>query len=230
MSSFSYRRWHGRGEDLQQKAGGSGFGISYEEPSPNSFSFNSPYGTCPECKGLGEVFQVNYDDKVIPDDSKSINEEGIRPFGRWGQYHLRPAETLPKFKFTFAHRSKTFPKGIGTHPVWGESTGKKSYQYVIHDFVYDLGTEGLFNMLKRWYEDTSSERIRAWAEEFMEIAKCSGCGVIACARSRCTLSSMRNTSVSWHRWTLLPLYEWIGTLEKSFPKTMGHWPGGHQRN
>jgi len=55
-------------------------GISYEEPSPNTFSFNSPYGACPTCKGLGTVYQVSMD-AVIPDSTKSINEGGIAPLG-----------------------------------------------------------------------------------------------------------------------------------------------------
>ena len=55
-------------------------GISYEEPSPNAFSFNSPYGACPACKGLGTTFHINMD-AVIPDPSVSINEGGIAPLG-----------------------------------------------------------------------------------------------------------------------------------------------------
>src|ERR1700710_523836 len=55
-------------------------GISYEEPSPNSFSFNSPYGACPTCKGLGSVYQISMD-AIIPDPAKSINEGGITPLG-----------------------------------------------------------------------------------------------------------------------------------------------------
>src|SRR5690349_10719276 len=55
-------------------------GISYEEPSPNSFSFNSPYGYCPVCKGLGTVYQVNLD-AIIPDKKLSVNEGGIAPLG-----------------------------------------------------------------------------------------------------------------------------------------------------
>src|SRR4051812_3861679 len=55
-------------------------GLSYEEPSPNAFSFNSPYGACPTCKGLGSVYQVNMD-AVIPDKSKSIKEGAIAPLG-----------------------------------------------------------------------------------------------------------------------------------------------------
>jgi excinuclease ABC subunit A len=55
-------------------------GLSYEEPSPNSFSFNSPYGACRTCKGLGEVYSVNMD-AIIPDDTISINDCGIAPLG-----------------------------------------------------------------------------------------------------------------------------------------------------
>jgi excinuclease ABC subunit A len=55
-------------------------GLAYEEPSPNTFSFNSPYGACPKCKGLGSVYEVNMQE-VLPDMDKSISEGGIAPLG-----------------------------------------------------------------------------------------------------------------------------------------------------
>src|SRR6202008_1456192 len=55
-------------------------GISYEEPSPNAFSFNSPYGACPICKGLGNVYTINLE-SVLPDKTKSVKEGGIVPLG-----------------------------------------------------------------------------------------------------------------------------------------------------
>jgi excinuclease ABC subunit A len=55
-------------------------GISYEEPSPNAFSFNSPYGACPTCKGLGNVFTIDME-AVLPDKTKSVKEGGIAPLG-----------------------------------------------------------------------------------------------------------------------------------------------------
>jgi len=55
-------------------------GISYEEPSPNTFSFNSPYGSCPHCNGLGQLNEVDLE-KVIPDDTVTINKGGIVPLG-----------------------------------------------------------------------------------------------------------------------------------------------------
>ncbi|HVE60744.1 MAG TPA: hypothetical protein VNA26_02925, partial [Chitinophagaceae bacterium] len=71
-------------------------GISYEEPSPNSFSFNSPYGACPTCKGLGQVYTVNMD-AIIPDRNKTINEGGIAPLGGEREaYIFRQVQTLSK--------------------------------------------------------------------------------------------------------------------------------------
>src|SRR5579862_22706 len=71
-------------------------GISYEEPSPNSFSFNSPYGACPACKGLGFVYQVSMD-AIIPDTGKSINEGGIAPLGEEREaYVFKQVQQLAK--------------------------------------------------------------------------------------------------------------------------------------
>jgi len=86
-------------------------GISYEEPSPNAFSFNSPYGYCPSCNGLGKIPQVDLD-KVIPDDSKSINEVGIAPFGevRDNTTFKQLRSIAKKNKFTFSTPIKKIPK------------------------------------------------------------------------------------------------------------------------
>ncbi len=71
-------------------------GISYEEPSPNTFSFNSPYGACPVCKGLGNVYQVNIE-SIIPDTTLSINEGAIAPLGEERDaYIFRQVQQLAK--------------------------------------------------------------------------------------------------------------------------------------
>ena len=86
-------------------------GISYEEPSPNTFSFNSPYGTCPRCKGLGECHEADMQ-KIIPDDSKSINQQGIVPFGEVrDNYTFKQLRAIAKkYKFSFATPVKEIPK------------------------------------------------------------------------------------------------------------------------
>ncbi|MEM1218886.1 MAG: excinuclease ABC subunit UvrA, partial [Bacteroidota bacterium] len=86
-------------------------GISYEEPSPNTFSFNSPYGACPQCKGLGKINTVDLD-KVIPDRSKSINDIGIVPFGevRQNMTFKQLRAIAKKYEFTFATPIEQIPE------------------------------------------------------------------------------------------------------------------------
>lgn len=152
-------------------------GISYEEPSPNSFSFNSPYGACPTCSGLGEVTQVDMD-KVLPDPSRSINDQGIAPFGEVrDNYTFKQLRQISKkYKFTFATPVKDIPKAALDIILYGGSPGHSSVpDYLPHDLVFDLGAEGIVNMLKRWYDTTTSEKIRQWAEAFMSVDICPDC-------------------------------------------------------
>lgn len=154
-------------------------GISYEEPSPNSFSFNSPYGACPSCKGLGKVNKVDMK-RVVPDDTKSINEQGIVPFGevRDNMTFKQLRAIAKKYKFTFATPIKDIPEkalNIILHGGDDSFNVKMSYSGK-NDLSYNLAYEGLVNMLGRWYKDSSSEKIRRWAEEFMTIDDCSECG------------------------------------------------------
>src|SRR5215217_1450670 len=85
-------------------------GISYEEPSPNSFSFNSPYGACQTCKGLGQVYTVDMK-AIIPNDSLSINEGGIAPLGGEREaYIFRQVQMLSKkYRFSLDKPIKDLP-------------------------------------------------------------------------------------------------------------------------
>ncbi len=154
-------------------------GLSYEEPSPNTFSFNSPYGACPVCTGLGFVNKVDLQ-RVIPDDSKSINEIGIVPFGEvrdnWTFKQLRAISK--KYNFTFATPVKEIPEEAMKVILYGgdELFEMKWLNSSQSDLVYNLSSEGIVNMLERWYRDTTSEKIRQWAEEFLTVDTCPECG------------------------------------------------------
>ena len=151
-------------------------GISYEEPSPNTFSFNSPYGTCPKCRGLGECHDVDLS-KVIPDDSKSINDAGIVPFGevRENYTFTQLRAIAKKYKFTFSTPIKKIPKKAMKVILEGGEELDIKTTYSKNDFVYNLANEGLVNMLHRWQSTSTSEKIRRWAEDFMFIISCPEC-------------------------------------------------------
>ncbi|MBL7776600.1 MAG: excinuclease ABC subunit UvrA [Saprospiraceae bacterium] len=152
-------------------------GISYEEPSPNTFSFNSPYGMCPHCRGLGEVHEVDMA-LVIPDDSKSINDIGIVPLGEVrDNYNFKQLRAIAKkYKFTFSTPVREIPEEALKIILFG---GGESFDISMNwggdEYNYNLVAEGIANMLKRWYADSTSEKIRQWAEDFMTVQLCPEC-------------------------------------------------------
>lgn len=152
-------------------------GISYEEPSPNTFSFNSPYGSCPCCKGLGELPEADLD-RIIPDYNKSLNQVGIVPFGEVRENFIftQLKAFAQKYKFTFDTPIKDIPKealDLILHGG-GESIVKSPWQQL--DYSFDLAKDGLIPILKRWYNETTSEKTREWAADFVTITACHDCG------------------------------------------------------
>ena len=157
-------------------------GISYEEPSPNSFSFNSPYGACPQCKGLGVVYAINMQ-AVVPDWSVSVKDGGIAPLGEEREaYIYRQVQTLAKQKkINLDKPLKELPQSAINLLLYGNESGT---QEEILDFEQDPVAsdwykgpyEGIVPMLKRWFGASNmSEGIRYWAEKYMELKTCPSC-------------------------------------------------------
>lgn len=152
-------------------------GISYEEPSPNSFSFNSPYGACPVCKGLGTMFQINME-SVIPDYSVSISEGGIAPLGeeRDAYVYKQVQEISKKHKISLTVPLKDLSKKSLNILLYGNEEGVESEDdYENMKFDPQGPYEGIVNMLKRWFYNGYSEGLRDWAEGFMQLKPCESC-------------------------------------------------------
>jgi len=156
-------------------------GISYEEPSPNSFSFNSPYGYCPVCKGLGTVYQVNME-AVIPDWELSVNEGGIAPLGEEREaYVFKQVQQLArKKKISLDKPLKDLPEKCVNILLYGDEAGDTQAGTDFDELgtgnIYATEYEGIVNSLRRWFASTSSEAIQQWAEDFMELKPCEECG------------------------------------------------------
>lgn len=153
-------------------------GISYEEPSPNSFSFNSPYGACPTCNGLGSVYKVNIE-AVIPDKNKSIKEGGIEPLGEEREAYMfkNVAQIARKNKISLDKPIKEIPeKGLNLL-LFGNETGEvKSISAYEETDTYEGEFEGIIPMLSRWFTSSgSTETMREWVEKFMQLSACSTC-------------------------------------------------------
>ena len=153
-------------------------GISYQELAPNSFSFNSPYGSCPKCEGLGEKKELDLS-LIIPDWDKSINEEGIAALGKprstWIFTQLEAVTEY--FKFDYNTKLKDLTKEQKEILLNGSKEkipfsysygGSKAVNY-FHKF------NGVLSYLNNYYSTTSSSNMREWVESFMNTARCSEC-------------------------------------------------------
>lgn len=155
--------------------------ISLEEIEPRLFSFNSPYGACPACSGLGSTLEIDQE-KVIPDPSLSIHEGAIRPWGvprghwyysqivsvadHYGVDITRPFERLPGefiqvVLYGSGRTAITMKYRSGTGKFRGEYRG-----------VF----EGVITNLERRYRQTESQAVRTWIERFMRAMPCHACG------------------------------------------------------
>ena len=155
-------------------------GISYEEPSPNAFSFNSPYGACPACKGLGTVNKVSMD-AVIPDWDLSINEGAIAPLGEEREaYVFKQVQKLGKTnKFSLDKPLKELPQEALNLLLYGSADAAdkdKEFDFSPSESnIYNTDYEGIVIMLRRWFATGSSESLREWVEKYMEAKTCDTC-------------------------------------------------------
>ncbi len=155
-------------------------GISYEEPSPNSFSFNSPYGACPVCKGLGSVYRISLD-AIMPDKKKSVNEGGILPLGgeREAYTFTQVQKLARKYKFSLDTQIEDMPaKGLNLI-LYGTAEGaSEEILNIDENETANSSTEyeGLVPMLKRWFNGSSNDMLHEWVEKYMELRICDSCG------------------------------------------------------
>jgi len=191
-------------------------GISYEEPSPNAFSFNSPYGSCKSCNGLGKIPQVDLD-KIIPDNKKSINEAGIAPFGevRDNSTFKQLRAIAKKNKFTFSTPIHKIPKKALDMILYGGGKPSLKVRAVSNDFVYDLSADGIVNKLKYWYQKSSSEKIRKWAEEFMTVDECETCSGLRLKKESLHFKIAEKNIAELAEMAINLLYDWINARNVS---------------
>ncbi|MEC5148329.1 excinuclease ABC subunit UvrA [Chitinophaga sp. 212800010-3] len=156
-------------------------GLSYEEPSPNTFSFNSPYGACPRCKGLGTIYQIDMDE-VIPDYNASINDGGLKPLGEARDtFTFKQVQQLAKkYKFSLTAPISSIPQKALNVLLFGDENGKLEVDMEFGEnngstTEYATEYEGVVNMVRRYFNDTSSDYVRSWAEGFMKLSTCPEC-------------------------------------------------------
>lgn len=153
-------------------------GISYDEPQPNTFSFNSQYGSCENCEGLGEVAEVNLD-FIIPDRKLSINKGGIKPIGEfrenWSFTQLRALSKELKFSLADPIEKLTDVQLEAVLYGYEDSVTVEQTNADGKKVKYETNYKGIIKFIVENYFESDDENLRAWAEEFMHKQDCPEC-------------------------------------------------------
>ena len=195
-------------------------GISIDEIEPRSFSFNNPFGACPECFGLGYKMEFE-EDLMIPDKRLSIAEGAITVLG-WQSCTDKKSFTYAildalskEYKFSLDTPFEEYPKKI--HDILIHGTDGKEvkvyYKGQRGEGVYDVAFEGLLRNVERRYRETGSQTMKAEYEEFMRITPCSACKgqrlkpeALAVTVGGCTIAELTDLSIE-------KLHQFLETLE-----------------
>lgn len=147
-------------------------GISYEVPSPNSFSFNSPYGYCPECRGLGTIQEID-PETVVPDSNLTIQGGAIAALGEYREIWMFQAlrDITKAYGASLASRWADLDEECRLVILHGLDHTSKPAGAFPRSFAF----EGIFTFILRQYEASPSEKIRQWAEDFMRVTTCPAC-------------------------------------------------------
>lgn len=187
-------------------------GIAYKDPAPNIFSFNSPEGACPHCKGLGMINEIDMK-KVIPDDSKSIYEGGIAPLGKYKNQLIfwQITALLDKFGYDIKTPIAQISEEALSEVLYGtlervripKETAKTSSDYFTE-------FEGIVKYLRQIMENDDSASAQKWADQFM--------GMVPCPH--CNGSRLNKEALSYRIWDkniselaemdIDQLYDWLG--------------------
>ena len=190
-------------------------GLSYSEPAPHNFSFNSPQGACPCCKGLGEVTRMDMN-KLVPDPALSIYAGGIAPLGKYKNIILfwQIEAICEKYGVSIKDPIRDIPAEVMEEIMHGtderlqiknESLGKSNYFYAY---------EGVIKYIQMQQEADASATAQKWAEQFSVVTVCPECGGTRLNReARCYRIDGKNIA-EVAQMDISELYEWVNQVEK----------------
>ena len=191
-------------------------GISYPNPEPNAFSFNSPKGACGNCSGLGRINEVNKD-KIIPDNTLSIKNGGIAPLGEqknsWIFKQLQLIADRHKFQLT--DPINKIPKTALDIIMNG---GKEKFDISSKTMgvtrSYEIDFEGIVNFIQSQYKNSDSTSIKRWAKAFMDDISCPSCEGKRLKKEALYFKINNKNIADLAQMDIDELAEWFATIEK----------------
>ncbi len=192
-------------------------GISYPNPEPNSFSFNSPKGACPNCNGIGSLYQVNID-KIIPDRSLSIKNGGLAPHGpQKKNWVFSQLELIAeRFEFKLTDPIKKIPQEALDMILHG---GKEKFSReskalgITRDYKIDF--EGVANFIEATYRNNDSSSLRRWSKEYMDKVTCPECEGSRLKKEALYFRIYNKNISELSHLDITDLFEWFEGIEKN---------------
>jgi excinuclease ABC subunit A len=188
-------------------------GLSYDEPAPNNFSFNSPYGACPECNGLGVIEEIT-EESVIPDKKLSISRGGILPLGEYRDIWIfkKIEAILKKRKITLTTPIKDIPRDVIKVLLYGEEEPVSVASVKYPGTEWNTSFEGIVNFLQK-QRDEGSEAIKKWVEDFTIIRECPTCNGLRLKKESLHFKIDNKNIGELSQLDILTLQKWFDGLE-----------------
>ena len=190
-------------------------GLSYKEPAPHNFSFNSPQGACPRCKGLGYVNLVDID-KVIPNRNLSIHEGAVAPLGKYKNSMIfwQLEAMLDKYGLNLKTPLKEFPQEAIEEVLYGSDERIKIKSSLIHTTSdYFTTYEGIIKYIQLMQEKDSSATAQKWADQFAKTDVCPECKGARLNREALHFRIHDKNIYELASMDISELYEWLEQVE-----------------
>jgi excinuclease ABC subunit A len=187
-------------------------GIAYDEPAPNNFSFNSPYGACPVCNGLGLIEQID-EQSVIPDKSLSISRGGLAPLGEYREiwvFHQLTA-LLKRNGFNITTPIKDLPEKVLQEVLYG-TTEALTISSEKYGRDYEVKYEGLMNYMQKYFE-SGSDKVMDWVSEYTKSNVCPECKGLRLKKESLHFRIDDKNIAEITHWDISQLKDWVSTLE-----------------
>ena len=191
-------------------------GISYSDPAPNNFSFNSPQGACPHCKGLGVINQIDLD-KVIPDKKLTIREGGIVPLGKYKNQMIfwQVEAILAKFECDLNTPIGDIPDDAMTELLYGSLEDVRIDKELVHTSSdYFVSFDGIIKYLRNVMDNDDSSAGQKWADQFLAECTCPECHGQRLNREALSYTFGGRNIADLANMDLKDLRTWIDDLEK----------------
>ena len=190
-------------------------GISYSDPAPNTFSFNSPQGACPRCKGLGYINEIDMA-KVIPDTKKSIHEGGIVPLGKYKNQMIfwQIDAILHKYECDLKTKIADIPEEAMNEILYGSLESVRIDKDLVHtssDYFVDY--DGVIKYLRSVMENDDSSAGAKWADQFLAECECPVCHGQRLNREALSYKIWDKNIAELANMDLSELREWLGEIE-----------------